>query len=322
MTAELTVGRWLGLKRTSTSNDVFTILAFDQRGTYRKMLPANATYEDAVNIKSEIVAALSEHSSAVLLDEEYGLRPALDMSRRSGLLVAYEKSGYSGDSTYRKIQFHTDWTVSKIKRMGASAVKLLAYYHPDSGSLADEIDEVIRGVVKECHDHDLPLFLEPVSYSLEATVSKESAAFAATRPIVVRETARRLSHTGADVLKLEFPVDAAFDTNHENWRSACEAVSEVSTVPWVLLSAGVDFETFADQTRFACRSGASGFLAGRAIWKEGVAMPAVERQSFIKDVAIRRLNTLSEIANKEARPWVEFYSPMPTPPEWYKTYST
>ncbi len=321
MTTELTVGRWLGLKRTSTSKDVFTILAFDQRGTYRKMLPTNSTYEDAVNIKSEIVAALSEHSSAVLLDEEYGLRPALDMSRRSGLLVAYEKSGYSGDSTYRKIQFHTDWTVSKIKRMGASAVKLLAYYHPDSGSLADEIDDVIKGVVKDCHAHDLPLFLEPVSYSLDAAVSKESAAFAATRPAVVRETARRLSQTGADVLKLEFPVDAAFDTDHNNWHAACANVSEVSTVPWVLLSAGVDFETFADQTRIACQSGASGFLAGRAIWKEGVAMPAAERQTFVQDVAIKRLNKLAEIANQEARPWSAFYGPMIAQPEWYKAYS-
>lgn len=321
MTTELTAGRWLGLKRTSTHNNVFAILAFDQRGTYRKMLPQNSTYEDAVAIKSEIVSALSEYSSAVLLDEEYGLQPALNMSRRSGLLMAYEKSGYSGDSTYRKIQFHTDWTIPKIKRMGASAVKLLAYYHPDSGSLADEIDSVVKSVVDECHAHDLPLFLEPVSYSLDASISKESAVFAATRAKVVKETARRLSQTGADVLKLEFPIDAAFENDQGIWRSACEAVSEVSIVPWVLLSAGVDFETFANQTRIACQSGASGFLAGRAIWKEGVAMSEVERESFIKNMAIRRLNTLSEIANKEAHPWTRFYSSMPAPPEWYKTYS-
>lgn len=320
MTMELTIGHWLGLKRTSTNNDVFAILAFDQRGTYRRMLSQGWTYESAVEIKREIVTALSEYSSAVLLDEEYGLLPALYMSRRSGLLMAYEKSGYSGDSTYRKIQFHSDWTVAKIKRMGASAVKLLAYYHPNSGALADEIEAVIKSVVEECRAHDLPLFLEPVSYSLDASISKDSAAFAATRPSVVKETARRLSQTGADVLKLEFPVDAMFESDQEIWRSACEAVSEVSAVPWVLLSAGVDFETFAAQTRVACRAGASGFLAGRAIWKEAVPMVAKARSAFIKDVAIRRLEILSGIANQDARPWRQFYSPMVAGPEWHKDY--
>ena len=39
MNAKLTPGRWRGLKATSTSEHVFTIMAFDQRGSYAKMLP-------------------------------------------------------------------------------------------------------------------------------------------------------------------------------------------------------------------------------------------------------------------------------------------
>ncbi len=321
MTKAMTPGRWRGLKQTSMDGDVFTILAFDQRGTYRKMLPENSSYDTAVDIKREVVTALSPHASAVLLDTDYGLPSMLNVARCSGLLMALERSGYTGDSTYRRIEFDPKWTVGKIKRVGASAVKLLAYYHPHSGALAEEIEGMVKNIADECHRYDLPLFLEPISYSLDATISKESAEFAKTRPEVVRETAERLSKTGTDVLKLEFPVDAAFDGDQVAWQTACEAVSKVCTVPWVLLSAGVDFDTFAEQTRIACQSGASGFLAGRAIWKEAVTMPRADRLRFLAEKGTERLYRLSKIALENARPWTEFYKLPQTTRNWTHDYS-
>jgi tagatose 1,6-diphosphate aldolase len=167
----------------------------------------------------------------------------------------------------------------------------------------------------------MPLYLEPMSYSLDANISKESAEFAKTRPEVVRETAERLSKTGADVLKLEFPVDAAYDTDRAGWEAACKAVSAVSSVPWVLLSAGVDFETFADQTRIACQTGASGFLAGRAIWKEAVSMPYAARMEFLAQKATDRLYRLSKIALENARQWTDFYSPPAASKTWINDYT-
>lgn len=320
MAAILSPGRWNGLKTASTDSHIFTIVAFDQRGSYEKMLPAGWTYDQAVQIKREVVSALSAGATAVLLDAQYGLPSALHMSRSSGFLMALEESGYTGDSTYRRVAFDDDWTVSKIKQVGATAVKLLVYYHPDAGELADEIEGVASAVADECHRHDLPLFLEPVSYSLDKDVSKSSEAFAATRPEVVRKTAERLCRTGADVLKMEFPVDADFNQNEDEWRAACEAVSAASAVPWVLLSAGVDFATFERQTRIACAAGASGFLAGRAIWKECIALSAEDRAQFLKTTAQERLQTLSDIAAELGRPWTDFYEPMPIPAEWYRSY--
>lgn len=320
MTQTLTPGRWHGLKTTSTADHRFAILAFDQRGSYEKMLPAGWTYDVAVQTKREVVGALSPLSTAVLLDAQYGLLPALHMSRHSGLLMALEESGYTGDSTYRRVAFDPDWTVSKIKQVGAAAVKLLVYYHPDAGELAEEIEGVARSVAEECHRHDLPLFLEPVSYSLDKSISKSSAEFAATRPEVVRKTAERLCQTGADVLKMEFPVDADFNQDEDEWRSACAAISAASSVPWVLLSAGVDFETFERQTRIACAAGSSGFLAGRAIWKECVAMSAEDRAQFLRATALERLQKLSDITAELARPWTDFYAPIGTAAEWYRSY--
>src|SRR6266496_3493119 len=117
MTQTLTPGRWRGLKTTSSRKNIFNILAFDQRGTYRKMLPSNVSYEAAAQMKRDIVLALSFHASAVLLDNQYGLQSVVDMNGSSGILMAYEESGYSGDSTYRSIKFEDTWTISKIKLM-------------------------------------------------------------------------------------------------------------------------------------------------------------------------------------------------------------
>ncbi|MCG8480666.1 MAG: hypothetical protein MI724_16350, partial [Spirochaetales bacterium] len=101
MTREITPGRWRGLKGTSRIGDRFAILAFDQRGSYRKMLDTEATFDEAVAVKREVVSILSRNTSAVLLDYVYGFSPALELANQRGLLLALEKSGYTGDATYR-----------------------------------------------------------------------------------------------------------------------------------------------------------------------------------------------------------------------------
>jgi len=321
MTEIITPGRWRGLKSTSKAGDIFTILAFDQRGSYRRMLPDGTSYEAAVQIKEDVVIPLSHHASAVLLDSTYGLTPALKMSGQAGLLLALEKSGYSGDSTYRKMEFQDDWTVAKIKKFGAAAIKLLVYYNPESGELATEIEEMVSGIIAECHTHDIPVFLEPLSYSLDASFGKDSAEFAAIRPNLVTETARKLGALKPDVLKLESPIDVKYNDNRDDWRTACEKVSEVSPVPWVLLSAGVDFEIFEEQTLIACQSGASGFLAGRAIWKESATMTPDDRAAFMTGKATERIQKLIDVAMENGKPWTDFYAPMAANENWIASYS-
>jgi tagatose 1,6-diphosphate aldolase len=316
----LTPGRWRGLQTTSTAREVFAILAFDQRGNYRELLADDSTHDDAVEIKYEVVAALSPYASAVLLDPIYGTKAALLGVRNRGLLMCVEKTGYSGDATYRRTDFMPGWTVNKIRRMGASAAKLLVYYHPDSGELSGEIETLIRQVAEDCHRHDLPLFVEPLMYSLDGAIPTRSAEFARTRTAVVCETARRLSELGPDVLKLQFPVDVVYDDDVDVWRRACEAISAACAVPWVLLSAGVEFDTFERQVRIACQGGASGFLGGRAIWKECVGMSRAERQKFLRTTGMGRLNRLSAIVDEHARPWTYFYDPQPVGEGWFTTY--
>ena len=122
------------------------------------------------------------------------------------------------------------------------------------------------------------------------------------------------------MLKLEFPVDVAHEPDESLWRTGCRRVSEASPIPWALLSAGVDFSTFQRQVAVACQDGASGYLAGRAVWKEAVGLTGVARAQFLREEAARRLDTLAAIADREARPWTEFYPPQAVPENWYPTY--
>jgi tagatose 1,6-diphosphate aldolase len=321
MTTQITPGRYRGLKVTSLAEqDIFGIVAFDQRGSYRRMMPDNASYDDLVQVKVEIISALSHHASAILTDPIYGLSPAMHMSGKSGLLLSLEKSGYSGDSTYRTAEFFDAWTPEKVRNIGGNAAKILVYYNPQNEALADELDETIGKVIADCHALDLPVFLEPMSYSIDEDNAKGSPEFAEQKVSIVVETARRLSLIGADVLKMEFPVDQNHNDNLDDWRSACQQISEASAVPWVLLSAGVDFEMFEKQLIVACDSGASGFLAGRAIWKECAAMSFDDRKVFLETTATNRLNRLIEIAQDKARPWTDFYGIQSSTADWFESY--
>jgi len=316
----LSPGTWRGLRATSTENHIFNILAFDQRGNYIKMLPPETSYASAAQIKREVAAGLARAASAVLLDPVYGLDAALYMTGRCGLLMALEKTGYSGDATDRHLEFIPAWTVEKIKHMGADGVKLLVYYNPTASNLAEEIENQVRAVSAACRAVDLPLFVEPLLYSLDSAIETKSAAFAAQRPHLSAETARRLGACGADVLKLEFPVDVQHTPDPQEWAAACAAVSAAAAVPWALLSAGVAFDTFATQVEIACKNGASGFIGGRAIWQECVTLSSDHRNEFLAQIAAPRLQALAEIAHRYARPWTDFYSAPSGNATWYETY--
>ena len=53
------------------------------------------------------------------------------MPGSTGLIVALD-TGSTGDPLNRSTEVMEDWSVEKTLRMGASGVKLLLYYHPDS----------------------------------------------------------------------------------------------------------------------------------------------------------------------------------------------
>jgi tagatose 1,6-diphosphate aldolase len=242
-----------------------------------------------------------------------------------GLLVSIEESGYEGGKEARVTRLLTDWSVEKIKRLGASAVKILVYYRPDLKDLAKKQLSIVADVAAECRTRDIPLFVEPVSYPVGSEVSNPQA-FAQRKPELVIETARQMTALPIDVLKAEFPADMKFTKDGGRLLNLCRELDGASQTPWVLLSAGVDIETFCTQVEIACQAGASGFLGGRAIWQEVMPMPdAVKRLEFYRSTVAGRFKRLNEIVARHGRPWYRKYTDSvselaQTSEQWYRGY--
>ena len=312
----ISIGKLRGLQQISSQRGTFTALALDHRQNLRKANPVFVSDEELSRFKLDVTSTLASKATAVLLDPE--LSAAQAIARRSipnnvGLVVAVESTGYTGDATARRAQILPGWNVEKAKRMGASAIKLLVYYHPDSQT-AKEIEDFTAMVADDCKKHDLVLMLEPLSYSLD----ENKKLSADEKRYVVVETAKRLTPLDVDILKAEFPLDLN-ETDESKWMDACREISSASSTPWILLSAAVDYETFVRQVTVACNAGASGIAVGRALWKEAVTLNNDDRMKFLRTTARQRLARLTSLCHALAKPYTDFYQ-ADAPFNWYKTY--
>ncbi len=312
----ISIGKLRGLQQISSNRGTFTALALDHRQNLRKANPIFVDDKELSQFKVDVASTLAKRATAVLLDPEVSAAQAIAqraIPNDVGLVVAVESTGYTGDVTARHAQVIPGWSVEKAKRMGASAIKLLVYYHPDS-STANEIEDFTSNIAEECIKHDLVLMLEPLSYSLDENKKLSSE----EKRYVVVETARRLTPLNVDILKAEFPLDIN-DNDESKWLDACREISSASITPWILLSAAVDYETFLRQVTVACNAGASGIAVGRAVWKEAVTMAGDERMKFLRTIGRHRMSRLTSLCHALAKPYTDFYT-AEAPFDWYKTY--
>jgi tagatose 1,6-diphosphate aldolase len=328
----LSIGKLRGLEQIANPDGIFTICAMDHRGSLLSMInkdnPEKVSHEEMVKRKLELCSALAEHASAVLLDPIFGAAPCIGrgvLPKSTGLLVSIEESGYGGKKEYRTLNLLKGWGVEKIKRMGASAVKLLVYYRPDLEELAGKLLTTIKMVATECIKHDIPFLVEPLSYPI-GDERDNPAQFATVKPDLVLKTARDITNLPIDVLKAEFPADLRYKKDKHELIDLCHQLDTSSRLPWVVLSAGVDFELFYQEVEIACQGGASGFLGGRAIWQEAMAIAEErERANFLATVGVDRLKRLNELAAKYAVPWYKklgltSHELAYTPEGWYRKY--
>lgn len=319
----LSVGKYRGLQQCATARGAFAVLALDHRNSLLRALDLNPSDEGTPALmtlfKQDIVRAVGSNATAFLLDPIYGAPQAIAadvLPRDVGLLVALESSGYTGSSDARHSRVLPEWSVAKAKRMGASAIKLLVYYHPESPT-AGEIQTLVSQVAASCQQYDMAFFLETLSYSLDASQPKPTGE---NRQQVVIETAKQLTPLGADVLKTEFPLDTSIDTDAKRWADACQALSEASAIPWILLSAGVDYETYMREVVVACQCGASGVAVGRAVWKEATTLEGDDRATFLSDVVRERMARITALCDALARPWWDIWATPAVSPRWYQAY--
>jgi tagatose 1,6-diphosphate aldolase len=319
------LGARRGLAACASERGTFAVLALDHRQNLRKELrpddPASVTYDEMVEFKRAVVRALAPVATGTLLDPEIGAAQCISdgsMPARAGLIVAIEATGYVGPPTARVSRVLDGWSVEQAKRMGASAAKLLVYYNPGAQNAGNQ-ERFVADVAAACRAADLALFVEPLSFSL---VEGQKLTGEARRTVVI-ETARRLTALGGDILKAEFPYDPSV-TDPDLWREACAELDAASTLPWVLLSGGVDEATFEAQVVTACGAGASGVLVGRSVWAEAATMAPLARDEFLGTTGRERLARLLDLVDTRGRPWHERSSRLTSAPSpgdgWYRGY--
>jgi tagatose 1,6-diphosphate aldolase len=323
---KLSIGKIRGLQQLANERGIMAMCALDHRGSLMKMLSAGqsqgAGYQEMVDFKLDLCRVVAPHATAILLDPIYGAAQAIAagvIPKTTGLLVSLEKSGYSGEAEARVTNLLPEWDVKKIRKMGATAAKLLLYYRPDIDVASKQLDTVQR-LGTDCIVEDMPFVVEPVSYRV---ANKEASPedFAEVKPKLVVETARQITALPIDVLKAEFPADLEYEKDKARLLNLCHQLNEASQVPWVILSAGVNFELFYQEVELACRAGASGFLAGRALWQEATQIKSrEERLKFLETTVVSRLESLTELANAYGTPWYAGLEATGVDENWHRRY--
>lgn len=270
-------------------NGKILMLALDHRGSLAKMIPANIIGGERIQtmtyIKQALLAALSSMASGVLLDAKYGLAAYKNYQSENPkktplpYLLCIEKSGYSDINHERVTQL--EYSVLKLKEMGALGVKLLLFFHPDARGANQQI-ATAKKVYDDCQKKELPFFLEILNYDLENNPYDPTIMVPASVEIFLGEG------INASVFKLEFPGTAA----------SCKRITELlGKTPWILLTKGEKYEKFIEGLKIAVASGAWGFLAGRSLWKDFALLPKAKWEEFFKTIVRQRFEEIVKIAN-------------------------
>ena len=329
MPTKLTIGKEAGLRAASDERGVIAAAALDQRGLLKKMLAKELGGGDPpasmmMEFKEIVVSALTRHASSILLDVEYGLS-ATKRRNGKGLLLAYEKSGYDTSGPEKLPSLTEGWSVLRLKEAGADCVKILLYYTPFEKEWVNEQKKAwVERIGAECRAHDMPLFLEFLSYDVHGE-DEAGLAFAKRKPEIVSRSMEEFSKDryAADVLKVEVPVQMAFVKGTQAYKGVqaytrAEALdlfrssAACTEKPIVYLSAGVTNPVFIETLELAVESGVrfSGVLCGRATWQDGAPIFARHGARALEDW----LNTkgAENIINvnrvlKAACPWHETF---------------
>jgi len=326
----MTKGKFAGINSCANDKGVIAAAAMDQRGSLEKAISkargSAATSEDLVKFKVSVSRILTRHASAVLLDPEYGLEALKARAKGSGVLLAYEKTGYDTKDDSRLPDLLPEWSVYRLAAAGANVIKILLYYNPTHPERINVIKHAfIERVGAECAANDVPFFLEVIAYN-DAVGDAKTLEFAKAKPGYVKAYMEEFSKPQyrVDVLKVEVPVTMTFVEGTKTFggqkaysrKEAMELFQETaaaSRLPFIYLSAGVSDEVFRETLELAAEAGTpfSGVLCGRATWQDGIPVYAVKGQDaldgWLEDRGVKNITALNAILAKGAKPWWDFY---------------
>ncbi|GGE44566.1 tagatose 1,6-diphosphate aldolase [Actibacterium pelagium] len=315
---QLSPGKLWGLRRMADAKGKFKMTAVDQRPPIKNPIAKHlgvdtAPWDQVARFKRMLVETLQEQSSAMLLDPAYAIPHAIDTySPTKGLIVTLEDSLFTETDGGRLSSDIDDWSVAKIKRMGGDAVKVLAWYRPDADpAVCQAQQDYVKRIGEECVHYDIPFLFELLVYPLakDAHQTKDYVEMQGKKADDVLGSVEEFSKPdyGIDVFKLESPVNAADADGSASVQGTFDEMGRLAGRPWVMLSAGAGKAEFKKVLEHAFTAGASGFLAGRAIWLDAFNhypdWDKIERD--LRTGASDYMNEISALADDKAAPWFE-----------------
>lgn len=330
--ARISKGKMEKIDAVADSGGVIRAAAMDQRGSLKKALAkemgveaSDITPQQMSEFKTAVSKVLSPHASGILLDPVYGLEASRARAQETGLLLAYEESGYDNTEGGRIPILLPDWTVRQLVSEGADCIKLLIYYSPFAEPWVNDFKKsFVERIGVECAHHDVPFFLEFVGYDVEG--GSDPLSYARKKPEIVAESMREFSkdHYHVDVLKVEIPVDLKYTSGTASFQGESAAYERLEAIdlyreaaeaagkPFIYLSAGVSDEQFRESLEIAIEAGVqfSGVLCGRATWQDGIPVYARDGAAALEDWLAERGVQNIEALNlilKDAHSWRAFY---------------
>jgi len=310
-------GKLWSQRRLADADGRLKMVAIDQRTPLMAPVAARrglaeAPYEDLAAIKAVITRTLASEASAMLLDPNFAYpHCAGEMPATKGLVLALEHHLTDETPAGRRSAEIPHWSVAKIRRIGADAVKLLVWYRPDADAVVRAHQQAfVQRVGCACKEHDIVLLLELLVYPL---AGDPAGHLEAQRTRLVLDSMRDFASAefGVDIYKLEPPAALRNVPDPEGAgaaavQAAYDELGTLTTRPWVLLSAAAGPEDFRRSLTYACRAGASGYLCGRAIWQSAFEhfpdMAALERA--LVSVSVPYVRELNELTDRLATPWM------------------
>lgn len=294
--AAMTTAEYRGYRQICGGNGAMMVIACDQRGGMRTILASDPADQAAISdamlgeTKADIVRHLANEASCVLLDPLCAVPKVVDdgvLARDVALLIGLDASGFDRTPEgYRLSRLVPGIDARRVRELGGTGGKIMVYLRADRPEANTHNIEILRRCIEDFAREDLLLVVEFLTYDLPGE-SRED--YAAKIPELVVEGTRICLDLGSKVLKLPFPGHA----------EACAAVSRLAgSVPWAVLSAGVDHATFLGQVETAMRNGASGVIAGRALWKDCISLDRAVQADRLRNVAVPRLREIQTVIER------------------------
>ena len=333
MKVKITRGKFDGINACADSRGIIAALAVDHRGNLLDAIArargenGQTTVADMLAFKMAVTKMLSPFTSAVLLDPEYSLAAISSRAEGTGVLLAYEKSGYDIQAKGRLPDLLPEWSVHRLVEAGARAIKILLFYNPFDDAQINSVKQAyVERIGAECLGLDVPFFLEPLVYD-DAIGDEKGLAFARKKPDYVTRAMEEFSKPryGVDILKVELPVNPAFvagtrsfagrETAYSrqeamtHFRNAASAASK----PFIYLSAGSSDAVFCDMLELAAEAGVqySGVLCGRATWQDAISVYANEGiaalEGWLADQGKQNILALNDVLARGATAWWDVY---------------